>query len=1017
MSDGLGRYAFLPWLRQGISTAVNEVDGTPVPGRSDVKITVEIGGGPESSPIDVTMRLFGPGDVKAFDVRAVARHWPRPDVFEVEPNYFPLLELFPADVAWRYTPVKANAQDRLRPWLGLLVLRDEEIEAIDGPTASRPHAKLTVKSGAPLPFADQLFAWAHVHVDGADNVDPAALTAILDGQSHRAVARLLCPRRLDATTAYTAFLVPTLEAARLAALGLDVDPLLDSTAPAWRNDGSSVELPVFYRWRFQTSDTGDFASLVQRIVARPLPPTVGTQPMDESSPGMGLPAAASHALAAESVLRALDSESTGWDAAERQAWTSAIAALLNLPKERLEQPGARRTLAPPLYGQWYAAANALDPASPPPWFQDLNADPRLRVASSLGWQIVQNDQQQLLAGAWAQVEAVREANAELRHAQLAREVALRMYERHVVVRPAPSVATFTHSVHARVRVASSGAATTQTVRALVVQSPLRVGILQPAFGRLARPLGPVAVRQGLAFAPKPATTLLERVDRGTLIAAPPPPTPTTIVTPSKAAVEIAPPWLTPQLADWLVKVPRDKWSVIEVLLELVLAVWPQFVDPKRRSELLAFLTQIQQALRTGGSPGDDIRRRIAARDGTLASDDILSAPGRAGFVARELRPDGTIEPLPASTAAEDTRFRTAAAAAFADVTASAAAGDVLRPIDIDATAKILLGAIDPRSTIGATFGDRLVISGVPWNPSDPLDPVMAAPSFPQPLYKPLFDISADWILTGLEQLPADSVTLARTNERIIESVMVGANDEMGRTLLFNEYPTDQRGTYFRQFWDVNGVPNPQPDVKPIAQWAKTAALGDNSSRPNPNYLVLVLRAEVLRRYPNMVLYAVQAEWVADGTRRVPTENPVELPPDFLGTLGVGAGFWGFRLDVDEARGAKSPSEGPPGWYFALQEHPSEPRFGLEPATSAFATAAGSWPTLRWSDLAADAASLAGVSYIDLSAALPTVSSIVDPKHAAWHVTDGTRSSDLAYITYREPARLLVHASRMIPPDV
>ena len=31
--------------------------------------------------------------------------------------------------------------------------------------------------------------------------------------------------------------------------------------------------------------------------------------------------------------------------------------------------------------------------------------------------------------------------------------------------------------------------------------------------------------------------------------------------------------------------------------------------------------------------------------------------------------------------------------------------------------------------------------------------------------------------------------------------MVGVNHEMSRTLLFNEYPTDQRGTDFQHFWD------------------------------------------------------------------------------------------------------------------------------------------------------------------------------------------------------------------------
>jgi hypothetical protein len=36
--------------------------------------------------------------------------------------------------------------------------------------------------------------------------------------------------------------------------------------------------------------------------------------------------------------------------------------------------------------------------------------------------------------------------------------------------------------------------------------------------------------------------------------------------------------------------------------------------------------------------------------------------------------------------------------------------------------------------------------------------------------------------------------------------MVGANHEMSRTLLYNEYPTDLRFTYFQQFWDSRGVP-------------------------------------------------------------------------------------------------------------------------------------------------------------------------------------------------------------------
>jgi hypothetical protein len=1016
MSDDLGKYAFLPWLRQGISTQVTPVEGDAVPLRANVHVEVQIGGGEESKdPIPLDIGLFGPADVKSFDARAVTRHWPRADVLEVEPNFFPLIELFPADLAWRYTPARANPADRLRPWLALVVLRDDEIDAIDGPTANRPHSKLTTKSGAPLPRVDQLWTWAHVHVDGQDDVDILTMHTILDDDAHRVIARLLCPRRLESSTFYTAFLVPTLEAARLSALGQSPPAGLDAMTPAWKNDGAAVELPVFYRWRFQTSETGDFETLARRIVAQPLPPTAGERPMSVADPGMGLPRAASSPLAVESALRAADAHSTDWDADEREAWTSALTALVNLPAERLRQPGAPRTLAPPLYGRWYAAKAELDPSAEPPWFQDLNADPRLRVGAALGWQVVQNEQQQLLAGAWAQVDAVREANAQLRHAQLAREAAIRLYERHVLTRSLPSLVVFTQPVHARVRV-NVATTTSPTLHAVMAHSPLRVGVLHPAFVRLSRPLGPVGMRQGRALVKAPPT-IVNRVNAGQLLVAPPPATPAQLVTSSRAATEIAPPWLTSEVADRVGKIPHPLWTNIEVLHEHVLKAWPKLHPAPPREQLVQLLTGIQEALGAGGSPRDHLERRVALRDGTLTPQQIQAAPPRRGFVAQELSPDGAIRVLPTSTAPEDTRFRTATAALFGDVQAAPAPGDVLRTLDLRTTATALTAAIDPKTTVAASLRRRVGVLP-PWDPSDPLEPVMAAPAFPQPMYKPLFDVSPDWILSGLNDLPQDVVSLAHPNERFIESYMLGANDEMGRTLLFNEYPTDQRGSYFRQFWDATGAPAPQPDINAIAAWPKTAALGENATRPGiDGYLVLIVRAELLRRYPNTIVYAVQAQWNADGSRSVPKTGVIELHPEFQGSLGTAARFWGFNLTTTDARGADAPAEGPAGWYFALQEHTSEPRFGLEPPGSVFGGAPDSWQKLAWSDLVTDAAALATLAYVDLGAPLPNVGAIVDPRQARWHIADGARASDLAYATYREPVRILVHASRMIPTDV
>ena len=178
---------------------------------------------------------------------------------------------------------------------------------------------------------------------------------------------------------------------------------------------------------------------------------------------------------------------------------------------------------------------------------------------------------------------------------------------------------------------------------------------------------------------------------------------------------------------------------------------------------------------------------------------------RPAFVPKEwpTTPTATA-PLPAGTTESPSaaRFRAAAGAVFAEFQAPVAPGPVLQTVDLAAIRSKIVTALDPAVTIAATFRQRLVLArGLPWSYADPLEPVMAAPTFGDSMYVPLYNISPDWLLPGLDQVPQDTVSLVRTNQRFIESYMVGVNHEMSRTLLFNEYPTDQRGTYFQHFWD------------------------------------------------------------------------------------------------------------------------------------------------------------------------------------------------------------------------
>src|SRR5262249_1153852 len=205
-------------------------------------------------------------------------------------------------------------------------------------------------------------------------------------------------------------------------------------------------------------------------------------------------------------------------------------------------------------------------------------------------------------------------------------------------------------------------------------------------------------------------------------------------------------------------------------------------------------------------------------------------------------------------------------------------------------------------------------------------------------------LSPQYILPGVDLVQPDTLGILLTNGAFIESYMVGLNHEMARQLLWNGYPTDQRGSYFRQFWDVRAYVR-QPgdpadpvaltellkDIPPIHTWPLPAPLGQHPNRTDVvlNNVVLLVRGELFKRYPNAIVYAGKAKVV--GGQRVLDETD-ERYPIFRGTLPDDITFLGFNLSRDDARGATPAS--PEGFFFVFQEQPSEPRFGLEPTERA-----------------------------------------------------------------------------------
>src|SRR5207244_2077124 len=137
-------------------------------------------------------------------------------------------------------------------------------------------------------------------------------------------------------------------------------------------------------------------------------------------------------------------------------------------------------------------------------------------------------------------------------------------------------------------------------------------------------------------------------------------------------------------------------------------------------------------------------------------------------------------------------------------------------------------------------------------------------------------------LPNLKLVPPNTISLLETNPPFIESYMTGLNHEFGRELLWREYPTDQRGSYFRQFWNVKGIsdmtdPEVYKDIMPLDQWGSKTALGEhrNPKRGPGEQLVLLVRGDLLKKYPNTIIYAQKAHAAVDSNGAfIPGTEPV-----------------------------------------------------------------------------------------------------------------------------------------------
>jgi hypothetical protein len=257
-------------------------------------------------------------------------------------------------------------------------------------------------------------------------------------------------------------------------------------------------------------------------------------------------------------------------------------------------------------------------------------------------------------------------------------------------------------------------------------------------------------------------------------------------------------------------------------------------------------------------------------------------------------------------------------------------------LDLDSLKDTLLRAADPDRTFPRHVNAQSGLDG--WEPDDPLDPIMACPRLDTPVAELLVAHDPEFFCPGVSGLPNNSVTLGVASPKTLESLMVGVNTAVMDEMVFRGFPTDLRGTVFHRFWPRIAVPGDSADptvndIPPINEWA--AHLGENI-RPDGAPWIVLVRGELLQRFPRTAVYMARARWTdgrrepepaSDGVAPGAPEHPHSYPL-FSGRIPPDITYLGFDIP-DDAGGDPHQDAGKPGWFVVFEEPPFDTRYGLD----------------------------------------------------------------------------------------
>jgi hypothetical protein len=941
------------------------------------------------------------------------------------------------------------------------------------------------------------------------------LQSFLNQNPDFAYSRLMCPRKLRPNVSYHAFVIPAYESGRLAGTGSDAKAIADAKLKiAW--EGADLEFPYYYRWKFNTGTVGDFEYLVRLLKPKVADSRVGRRVMDMTNPGANLKwiedpdNVLGGILRLGGALRVPKESLTNEEITKTEKfdlWATKkypvlhpfqleLAGLLNLADDYNLLPAdtananaknesdlpidpnedADPIITPPIYGRWHAMVERVYKDRSGAridndynWLNELNLDPRFRVPAHFGTRVVQANQEDYMQAAWEQIGEALKANRQIRYGQFSIAAGSALHTKHFTQANSVSASkTMLLTAPLQKRVLYNGATVFHNVRQSVVPNV----VLSAPMRRAVRPRGRLAnhlQKQLPAGGQLRLEAIVTKISTGELLPAPP-----KIMPPALPSVDTVAGQLEPSvpafLKDWLRRFPWLPYVPLALGLLILLLLLLFAASGFLLVAGLAVAIALGYLWRTLSNWLKDLQIADSIKSENQTPQSVDAMPRSSDFRLATLEESFT----PTVGGATDSHNAVLFKDSLKDlyrllqlVKADTSKSEPARPLELTAVSNHILEQIRPEKTVPAWTWQHVYIPA--WIRDQMVDEgfveAMGYPKINTAMYEALKKISDELFLPNIERIEHNSITLLETNQKFIESYMVGLNHEFARELLWREYPTDQRGSYFRQFWDVSSIlkdpalagkteeekREPYYDIPKLHEWRRKSKLGSHDNRQKPGEppkeeVVLVIRGELLKKYPTAVVYAHKAAWTIDSATgkpdtgiarslHEPEEGDKEKPdtavvrtPLYQAKADPDIYFFGFDLTVPEARGETEPNNPileNAGWFFVLKERPGEPRFGLDiPAADGANQSLVTWNDLDWSKVVPGDEGVIDVINLPGTLQLPAThvfdgstegkgqkEQYTDDKNVTWNA--GIDAANLAYILYQVPMMVCVHAAEML----